>query len=332
MTESLTTSIFITKARKIHGNKYDYSRINYRTAHTKVVIVCSQHGPFEQTPNNHIRGKGCAKCSGKYHLTTKEFIDSARLVHGNRYDYSPTIFKTQSSKVQITCPAHGLFEQRADHHLSGHGCIKCAGKDRYTTQEYIDKVKRVHNYRYDYSQVNYRNAYTKIIIVCPEHGPFEQAPSGHLEGRGCPKCGGSQKLNTSDFIAKARQVHGCRYDYSSVIYKNSQTKVKINCPEHGLFEQAPSHHLQGKGCRACSYKLRSQNQAMGTDQFIRRARSVNGNVYDYSSVKYVNSVTPVIIICSKHGAFRQLAHVHLRPSGCRKCSHITLPRFDGHLE
>src|SRR5437667_5249600 len=105
-------------------------------------------------------------------MTTRGFIDRARKAHGDRYDYSPTKFTTLSSKVRINCPVHSQFEQRADHHLRGHGCTKCAGKDQSSTQDFIAKAKIIHGTRYDYSQVDYSNAYTKITIISPEHGPF----------------------------------------------------------------------------------------------------------------------------------------------------------------
>lgn len=258
-------------------------------------------------------------------LTTVTFIAKAREVHDKKYDYSQSAYRKANTKIRIICPAHGAFEQRADHHLRGHGCIRCAGKAGSNTKDFIDKAKAIHGNKYDYSQTTYRSAYSKITIICPEHGAFTQRPTNHLHlWNGCPTCGGSQKLTTTDFIAKAQRVHRDQYDYSRVAYINQQTKVRIICPKHGPFEQTPGHHLQGKGCWDCSYELRSQSLRMGAAQFIELAQKRHGNYYNYCLVKYVNSKTPVTIICPKDGEFRQLSATHLRPAGCWKCAHKEL--------
>ena len=115
------------------------------------------------------------------------------------------------------------------------------------TEEFIRKAREVHGDKYDYSKAEYKNHLTKITIICPEHGEFQQIPSGHLSGHGCPKCSGKAKLTTEEFIRKAREVHGDKYDYSKVDYKNANTNITIVCPEHGEFEQRPADHLRGAG-------------------------------------------------------------------------------------
>ena len=128
-----------------------------------------------------------------------------------------------------------------------------------TTESFIEKAKKVHGDKYDYSKVEYKNCKTKVCIICPKHGEFWQEARQHLSGRGCPeckrkKCGSSQKSNIKDFINKAKEVHGNKYDYSKVEYKNSKTKVCIICPEHGEFWQRPYVHLLGQGCPKCGNK------------------------------------------------------------------------------
>lgn len=117
-----------------------------------------------------------------------------------------------------------------------------------TTKEFVKEAKHVHGNKYDYSKVKYVNANTKVEFVCPKHGVFAQTPSSHLRGQGCPMCGGKKKLTTLEFARKAKEVHGNKYDYSKVRYTNAKSKVKIICPEHGVFEQLPSNHLSGCGC------------------------------------------------------------------------------------
>ncbi len=119
-------------------------------------------------------------------------------------------------------------------------------------QEFIEKAKKIHGDRYDYSKVEYVNAYTKVCIICPKHGEFWQIPVHHLKGSGCPYCAGKIRLTTEEFIRRAKEVHGDRYDYSKVEYVNEYTKVCIICPEHGEFWQIPASHLSGNGCPNCN--------------------------------------------------------------------------------
>lgn len=122
-----------------------------------------------------------------------------------------------------------------------------------TKNEFIEKANAVHNSKYDYSQVEYKNNKTPVAIVCPIHGVFWQRPDKHLQGQGCPFCSKTRKYSTEDFIARSRAVHGDKYDYSKSVYKNANSKIKIICPEHGEFEQLAGNHLKGKGCPKCKY-------------------------------------------------------------------------------
>ena len=116
-------------------------------------------------------------------LTTQEFIDRARAVHGDRYDYTFVNYTSNKSKVSIICSKHGLFSMTPNSHLLGQHCPKCSGKHRWTEQEFITQAKLVHgDYKYEYSAVNYVNNSTKVSIFCPEHGMFKQAPKSHLIG------------------------------------------------------------------------------------------------------------------------------------------------------
>lgn len=127
----------------------------------------------------------------------------------------------------------------------------------YNTEEIINKFKILHGDKYDYSKVEFFKTTIKVCIICPEHGEFWQEPHAHLKGQGCPKCGSikrskSKTLTTDVFIEKAKKVHGDKYDYSSSVYINNKTKIKIICPIHGEFELTPNAHLQGRGCKKCN--------------------------------------------------------------------------------
>lgn len=186
-------------------------------------------------------------------LTTKDFIDRARYTHGCKYGYAFSVYQSTHEKVIIHCPEHGIFYQTPANHLRGRGCAGCFGTKKHNNESFIQKAREVHGNRCDYSLVEYNSNDSKVKIVCPKHGIFEQTPANHLKGRGCPDCGGSKKLTSEYFVQKAREFHGENtYDYSKVDYLNSRTKVKIVCPEHGDFEQTPNNHMKGNGCPGCA--------------------------------------------------------------------------------
>lgn len=186
---------------------------------------------------------------------------------------------------------------------------------RYTTESFVDMAKSIHGNKYDYSQVVYKNTKTKVQIICPKHGLFEQIPEKHLrEGCGCPRCVGNVKKNVDIFVEDAKRVHGDTYDYSKVVYVNNKQPVEIVCREHGSFWQSPSNHLLGKGCSRCANNVR-----LTTDQFVEKSRAVHGDKYDYSDVVYQGNRVPVVIKCPIHGRFEQVPYVHLRGNGCPVC-------------
>lgn len=188
-------------------------------------------------------------------LTTEEFIEKARNVHGDKYDYSLVDYKNIRSKIKIVCKKHGMFEQQADAHNNGQGCRKCYDENqRMSHQYFIQNSIKKHKNEYDYSLVNYINNDTKIKIICKKHGEFEQTPANHLYyGNGCKICRNeSQTLSTQDFIKKSNAIHDNKFNYSLVNYENLSKKVKIICPVHGEFLQLASNHVSGYGCPKCN--------------------------------------------------------------------------------
>jgi len=185
--------------------------------------------------------------------TTEQFIIDAYCKHGDKYNYKLIEYKNNKIKVKIICHKHGIFDQRPNAHLRGQGCKKCViDSQRMHIDEFIKKSKLVHGEKYDYSLVKYKNWKSKIKIICPEHGVFEQQRNNHLRGDGCPKCSGVFKPNTNEYISSAIEVHNGKYEYNLVEYKKSHTKIKIICPIHGVFEQLATNHIQGQGCPKCA--------------------------------------------------------------------------------
>ena len=255
-------------------------------------------------------------------MNKNEFIDKAKQIHGDKYDYSKVKYKNTGKKVIIHCPIHGDFEKTPMNHLLGQGCPSCSKENKtMPIEEFIQKARKIHGDKYDYSKVEYVNSKTKVCIVCPIHGEFWQTPSVHNRGCGCPLCSnkGSGKQNSltkEEFIKKAKEKHGDKYDYSKVEYKNNHTKVCIICPEHGEFWQIPQNHIKGQGCPKCSHR----SYAYTIEEFKQKAREIHGDKYNYSKINYINNKTKVCIICPIHGDFLQTPHEHLKGNGCPKCS------------
>lgn len=175
------------------------------------------------------------------------------------------MYKNSSTKVKIICPIHGVFEQIAMDHMRGRGCAAC-GKEECkrpcnTTEFFITRAEKLHHNKFDYSLVNYIGTHSKVKIICPIHGTFEQIAMDHLKGIGCRECGiairaKNNRLPFQKFVERAHRVHGAIYDYSQVVYHRGNRKVKIICPKHGIFEQRPVNHCYGgDGCPKCNVSL-----------------------------------------------------------------------------
>ena len=260
-----TTEEFINQAKQIWGDRYDFSKVNYESANKPVCVICPEYGEFWIRPADLLHRHGCSYCGGTRKLTTREFIEKAQKVHGDRYDYSKVEYVNTSTPVEIICHEkdssgveHGSFFQSPRNHLNGDGCPKCYRNFKKTTEEFIEQARLIHGDKYDYSKVIYKGNKVPVIITCPVHGDFMQAPLSHLQGQGCAKCyyersAKQRAIGTEKFIENARKVHGDKYDYSKVEYKNNRTPVCIICPKHGEFWQKPENHvIRKQGCPKCS--------------------------------------------------------------------------------
>lgn len=185
--------------------------------------------------------------------TTQSFIERAKSIHGDKYDYSKVNYKNNSTKVIIICKIHGDFEQSPRSHLRGANCFKCCGSEKYTNETFIEKAKSIHGDKYDYSKVEYTGVFNSVIIICKEHGEFHQTPDKHFRGHGCQKHLADNRHTLDDFLEKAKMVHGNKYDYSKAVYLTNREKIKIICKKHGEFQQSPNLHISHKqGCPICT--------------------------------------------------------------------------------
>lgn len=258
-----TTKWFIEKARSIYGDKFDYSKSVYYASSQTIEIICNTHGSFWQRSTDHFLGRGCPHCNRR--TTLDQFITKANKLHGGKYDYSkittPSLFGEMI--LTIVCPKHGEFQQACVQHLKPRGCIRC-GKDNVavalasTQEKFLELAAAIHGDLYDYSKTVYVRTDQKVEIVCKQHGSFWQTPANHTHKtlrQGCPMCAGNIRLTTEQFIGRAKAIHGDRYDYSFVKYVDSQSKVKIQCKQHGIFEQTAHDHYTGKRCPKCTYRV-----------------------------------------------------------------------------
>lgn len=254
-----TTEKFIEDARRVHGDKFDYSGVSYQDQRKKIKIECKEHGIFEQAPHSHLSGSGCKTCVviGK-RRAPEQFIKEARHIHGDSYSYSKAEYITNAIKVCIICPIHGDFWTLPTNFLNkGSGCKKCTqGGKRLNANGFISRSIERHGERYDYSIIasEWKGTRKKVPIICKLHGTFWQRPDLHYsEGKGCPECGRLKRTKLLEaYIKQARSIHGRRYDYDHVIYSRNNCVIDILCGIHGKFSIRADHHLDGYGCQKCN--------------------------------------------------------------------------------
>ena len=255
---TVNTENLIERCMKVHNNKYSYEKTKYIDANTKICVTCPVHGDFHILPFNHLGGQGCPKCKGR-NLTQQEVINKFKEIHSNKYDYSKVIFTKMREKVCIICPEHGEFWQTPQKHINGQGCPKCSIKKRtkksvLSLNTFIKRANIIHNNKYDYDLLYFKNLHSKIKINCPKHGYFEQIAYDHLNGHGCPVCG-QQISNAENKITEylkelglpiETRVRNIIYPYELDIYIPSKyTAIEYN----GLrwhseqFKEDKNYHL-----------------------------------------------------------------------------------------
>jgi hypothetical protein len=217
--KKLTTQEFIQKAKNIHGDKFDYGKVEYIKSREKIIIICQNHGEFLQAPNDHLKGSGCYNCAKNKKSNTEDFKNKANKVHNGIYDYTNVVYSGWNNKIDIICHTHGIFQQTPNNHLNGKGCHKCGGGKKLTKQEFIEKATKIHNDLYEYSLIDYINTEIDIKIICKKHGVFNQRPYNHLLGKGCPICKFSKgELKILNFLNKnkiknipQKTFEGCKF-------------------------------------------------------------------------------------------------------------------------
>ena len=186
-------------------------------------------------------------------------IEKSHEIHGDKYIFTESDFVNMHTKMKIICPIHGEFFQTPHNHIDlKQGCPYCSGNAKLTNESFKEKAKKIHGDKYNYDKVNVNGTHRKVIITCPIHGDFEQAPNDHLHGQGCPECGKDKiwdtrgRLTVEEVKEAFRKVHGDKYNYDKFTeYKNNRIKIPIICEKHGTFYMTVDNHLQGHGCPIC---------------------------------------------------------------------------------
>lgn len=260
MSRRLTNEEFLLRAISKHGDKYDYSKVEYVNMKTKINLICINNHSFHISPDNLLRDRGCPYCIGRFDLVTnlEKFIEKSNLIHNNKFNYDKFEWINTMTPGIITCSEHGDFSQTPNTHLSGCGCKECYYSSlRSNLNKFKLSAKRIHGDFYDYSKVNYIKSNSNVIIICPKHGEFCQSASVHLSGSGCKKCMIDRFRNTYEsFLKKANDIHNNFYTYYEESYVDSKTKIRVHCPRHGDFHTSPDNHISKKrGCPSCGKNI-----------------------------------------------------------------------------
>lgn len=256
----LTLGVVLQRFIAIHGNDYDYSKVEYISSEEKVQILCKQCKKyFYQAPYKHWNGQGCPYCAKTANrLTTKEFITRCRKVHGNKYNYDKAIYINSNKKILIHCnQCNRDFWQLPSSHLRGHGCKWCIkeihkNNRTITKKEWLHRFKAIHKDKYTYLDIPL-GIKNKITIQCNTCGNiFKQGKQIHESGCGCPVCN-KTTITKEKFINKVECVHNHSYEYNLNEYTKADEYINIKCKRcNRIFKQKAAKHLQGQGCPYCN--------------------------------------------------------------------------------
>lgn len=333
MPKKKTTEEFIADARKVHGDKFKYDRVEYKGALEDVIIGCRVHGYFPQRATDHLSGAGCKQCAlqdraDEKRLDQNSFLEKAIQVHGDRYKYEHVVYKNLITPVSITCKVHGDFPQKpANHIYLQQGCPDCYDEvrnqnKRLGTEEFIRRATEKFGDKFDYSKVSIETLQDEIEIGCPVHGPIMTTPFNHLNSiTGCHQCGLDKKARdkiekvAEEIKQKLYDRFGDIFDLTEITYTGYNCHVIVTCKSCGRpSEYNISSLLRSEGCLYC-LGLRKD-----TEMFIEQAKEIHGDLYDYSKTVFVSNSQSVIVTCKKHGDFKVNAGAHIfSANGCSKC-------------
>ena len=269
-------------------------------------------------------------------MTQEKFISKVKAIYGDRYDLSKVVYKGWDNEVIVT-------DSRTKEEILVKPKYFLYKRNRITklerTNNFIKKSKEKFGDKFDYSKTKYVNSQTPVTLICKEHGEFNVNMYAHLNSKDglCPLCGnavekkygrgGKRRLSTSYIVNKCKKFYGEKYDYSKIEYKGGNAKkevVEIVCPTHGSFFKCVDNiNKRDCGCPRCAKEKKRSNDIISiANKFIERSKNKFGDRFDYSEVKYIDSQTPVTLMCKKHGikfSTTPSNHFITRFGGCKEC-------------
>lgn len=330
MANKISTEEFIRKAQEVHGDKYDYSETIYLNAKIKVIINCSSHNVFFQTPDNHLKGKGCPKCAGKK-WDTEDFIKYSVLKHGNKYDYSKTNYLNKRKPVVIICENHGEFLQNPFVHISGSGCPKCVGKNK-TFNELVSEATKVHGNKYEYIEYFIKkeiNGKSRgfLKIRCTKHENIWNATiDSHInKATGCNICSrelvaANQRSDINEIKSKIEKIHPDYIVPINQTYFNQHTNLIYYCKIHGKQKGRALNLINGQGCPVCGQENRNKLFRDDWNEVIKKIENKHKNYIVYREQRFENHHSPIVYKCSIHGDKVSTANSLLsKGTGCNEC-------------
>lgn len=330
---------FINQATEKYKGVYDYSKVEYTNGHTPVEIKCRKHNyTFWQSPMSHLKGPGCKYCYNEmYRIPQDEFLKRAKAVHGDKYDYSKSIYTGANQKVTIICKKCGKeFQMTPSHHVRlKQNCPYCSKRKidisnppelpadaDWKRKRFILRAKAKYGDAYAYDKVVWRGADWPVTITCLKHGDFNKTPHLFLRPgyNGCLKCSPTKKKSLENFISKAQAKYGALYDYSQVNLADKYATFYCR-KHHRIFAQEPRSHLRYTGCKECV----REKVGLTQEGFLAAANKKWGSLYDYSKTFFQSTNKPVVVTCPIHGNFSVDSYDHIRldrmsVGGCPVCA------------
>lgn len=323
--------------------RFDLSEVDYQGSKKKIAIRCKRHDYiFLTRPGSFLRASiesgGCSKCQGEVHGqkmhilygdSKEDFVEKSKSIYGERFDYSLVQYINNHSKVRIRCRRHDLvFDVTPSNHKCGPGCPDCK-KDAIkksltmTQHDFEELCNLAHGNEYIYGE--YKGMHKSVQIKCLVHGWFVQIANDHRHGSKCQQCALESRkeklrLSLDDYCSRADLIHNFKYQYTKMVYTTTRSNIAVICPSHGEFLINAGNHLMGQGCQACSKEIQSREAMLTAEEFVRRAKNIHGDKYDYGESEYLGAREVLIIRCRIHGEFRQIPNYHLSGNGCQKCA------------
>lgn len=334
MPKGLTQEQFESRVRVKLGDSLDLSSFHYNGHRGKGVVTCPTHGQYTVSAGTLLNGHGCEKCYRHRQGDARRkplsvFLDNARSIHGDKYDYSQVIYSDANSLVSIGCPDHGQFLQTPwAHSKRGSGCPKCSNlvkgdKSRLTQSKFLEMAVASHGDRYGLDLAIYRGMDKSVDILCYDHGVFRPKAGNFIyAGSGCPDCKNQEtsercRISLNEYVEKARAVHGNTFEYSGIAWEKGGAILSIVCPKHGEFKQQALYHLRGGRCEKCSKPVRS------LETFKAAADLKHNGKYSYEQSQYTGATNKLVITCPTHGQFLQGPTYHVNMgNGCPQCARV----------